>query len=46
MYNGEAVGVTSEEPCFDFMEGQDIYTPTRLRLFWAHADPYVMKTWD
>jgi hypothetical protein len=40
------VGVTSEEPCFDFMEGQDIYTSTRPGLLWAHVAPNVMKTGD
>jgi hypothetical protein len=40
------VGVTSEEPCFDFMEGRDIYTSTRPGLLWAHAAPYVMKSGD
>ena len=40
------MGVMSEKPCFDFMEGRDIYTSTRPRLLWAHEAPYVMKTGD
>ena len=38
------MGVTFEEPCFDFVEVQDIYTSTRPGLFWVHAAHYVMKT--